>query len=256
MALSKWNNVNFTGGNAGTSAMMGAGNLFNKAISTAQDGMTKHEERLKENALKQADANTAELYKMAKEGKNLTKEDFEKMGTYNGSAFNKQIMELDKFNQQKIKDSAQIKNWEAEAEARKMKANAESTKPSYLQKKLIDAKLAMSKEAAYKDNKYGSYYDKSKSKFAGSEAGKLMEEVGLRPETVNNKGETDYGSIDMDNSLVYQTAINKAIASGVDKKTLRRAMSRNTSTGSFMSGLTGEDEMQFNVDGFLRDAGL
>lgn len=238
--MPRWGNVGISG-NSGTQAMGLAGDLFNKAVANAQGGLTKHEETMAQNAQKQSDANTAELLKMAAEGKKPTQAQMDKMGMYDGQRFNEQMLKIDARNDARA--------------ARSQAAALAASKPSWLQKEKMKIALGLEKQKQLKEGGYGTYATKVGAN-GGSEAGKLMEEIGLTVETKDNKGETIYGNIDEDNNLLYQSAINKAIAAGATKKQLRNALSRNTSVSNWTSNFTGQDEKGLNVAGFLSDFNL
>ncbi len=265
MALPQWRNVSANVGNGAGYFGQGA-SLINQAFKTAQDGISKYQEQEKENANTREANNTAKLLDIAKT-RPLTQADYDVAGMVDRATLNKVMSEQEKqahdiakgehgmgiadsnLALDRRKTTAQIAKWRADAKAA-------TGKPSYLEKKMIDARLALSKEEMYKDNQLGSYFDKSKSKFGSSTAGKFMEAVGLTTESTNSKGETVHGSIDIESGLDYQNAINQAIAKGRTKKEITSAMSRNTSKNNWTSNFTPQDEMDFNVAGFLRDLQL
>ncbi len=151
----RWSNISAAGGaNAGTAAMGLAGSLFGKALQTAEDGLTKHQEELEKNVASEKAANTALILKMKSEGKPVSKDFMKQLGVYDGAEINEGSMKLraeqqdrlmnnhrmsmdnQKFAQSKLKDQAQIANWNSTAKAR----NAES-KMSPLQRMLIKDKM-------------------------------------------------------------------------------------------------------------------
>lgn len=236
----QWRNVGISG-NGGTQAMGLAGKLFNQAMENAQGGLTKHEEIMRENTQSQSDANTAELLKMASEGKKPSAQQMKDIGFYNGKEFNDSMLKIDARNDARA--------------ARAAAAKLAVSKPSWLEKEKMKIGLKLKEEEAMKNGKFGSYATKAGAN-GGSQAGKLMEEIGLNVEKNDNKGNTLYGNIDERSNLEYQAAINKVIAAGGTKKQIRNALSRNTSKNNWTSNFTPQDEMGLNVGGFLSDFNL
>jgi len=133
-------------GNGAQYARQGAA-LFNQALETAQSGLTKHEERIKENAEKEKAANTALVLKMKAEGKPVGDDFLKKLGLYDGEKINSGTLDLQKFDQDKMKNAAQIANWNSMIRDRRA-SRAQNSLERQLQ--LYAAKAAI-------DKKYGKY---------------------------------------------------------------------------------------------------
>jgi hypothetical protein len=212
-----WKGVGMPSANAGTAAMGMAGDLFNKALATAEGGLTKHQEETEKNTAAERAANTALVLKMKSEGKPVSKAFLDQLGVYDGKEINDGSLTLRKEQQENMKNAAQIANWKSQQNQR------DNSMQDWLQKEMIKDK--MDKDTSLFNLKYGinqgtkkkSGYSGKKGKGSGNSVDRLSRVA---------KWQDTYGIDAEEASRQVQeidARVNKAVAAGIPYKQAKAA---------------------------------
>ena len=218
--------------------------MFNRAFNIAQDGLTKHEQTLKENAQKAEMQATAKLSEIAKNGP-LTQKDYDSVKFYDKMKLEEMINKNNKESHDQLMDTEKLgldrQNIASQIAYRKAQiANAgKDGKMDPLSKMMY--KQQLDQQTLLFKKKNGMLPGKGGK--GSNDIDNIMERNGL------NYGEGYWdGTIDTDNQIAYRRALAGYKALGVSNRDLDSAVSRSVGSGGWYSYLTGVDEMQLDIN--------
>lgn len=226
-----WKGVSMPAANAGTAAMGMANNIFNKALQTAENGLTKHQEEMEKSTAAERAANTALVLKMRGEGKNVSKEFLKELGVYDGKAINDGVMDLKKFDleERKLKSEIAVNNSKMDPMTKALQEHA-------LKLDFLKAETSA-----------GKYRDKTGK---GGKTGifKVLDDANL----IYNPLDSDLSTVDGNSEAENKQFVAAAVAKGVPKNVLRDVIMKNSRNGAWHSGFTGADEQVLDVEGAVQ----
>jgi len=237
----------------GSSYFRTGADMFNKAFSIAQDGLTKHEQTLKENAQKAEMQATAKLSEIAKDRK-LTQKDYDSVQFYDKMKLEQLIEKQDKQKHNEYIDNETLglsrQNIASQIAYRKAQTAASGGKLDPLTKML--AKFKIDKQMLDYKSKKG-YLPGQNGKGSGG-----IDSILKNNSLIYDPLDSEKSTIDGDNFAEYRAGLTMLKNAGVPTKAIDAAVSANAGNGNWMSGFTGFDEQTLDMGAVidnLREAG-
>ena len=108
MAQPRWQNVAFTGGNAGSAAMNNGSRVFMQALGNMQNSLDAHEKRLLEQGQRDSDANTGAILDKLYAGKEVTPEEMSKYKLYDSLKIAEGRKDMKAYNEKMALENAKL----------------------------------------------------------------------------------------------------------------------------------------------------
>ena len=237
----------------GSSYFRTGADMFNKAFDIAQEGLTKHEQTLKENAQKAEMQATAKLSEIAKDRK-LTQADYDSVQFYDKMKLEDRIEKQDKQKHNEYIDNETLglsrQNIASQIAYRKAQVANAGGKLDPLSKML----------AKFKIDKKMLDYKKSNGMLPGQngKGSSGIDTIMKNNNLIYDALDSSKSTVDGDNFADYRSGLTMLKNAGVPNKAIDAAVAANAGNGNWMSGFTGFDEQTLDMGAVidnLREAG-